>query len=908
MDKNDPPPPSNRSLGRRLIGLAAACVLPVWLCAGVLVYFAYEGKKALLEERMAETARGLALAVDRELTIVLAAAEGLTTSPALAGDDFAAFRVQVRQVLPGYPHSDIVVADRDGQQVFNSYLPEGRPLPRRGVPETVRRVFETGRPSISNLFRGAVTGRALISLDMPVFQGGQVRYDLGMTVPAARFGDLLTRLGLPADWVASVLDDRRQVVARTHDIERLLGQPAGAALPHLAEGQTASGVFEAVNLDGVPVLAVLARAGATGWAVAVSVPRAVLLADLWTWLGWTAGGMALLFLLGLALALSIGRGIADSIKALLPPAQALGEGRPVAAGHFDLAETENVGRALERASRLLQHRDAERDAAEARRDAAEARLAESERIFRIVADNSYNWEYWNDPAGVCRWVSPACRRISGYAPEEFLGGDGIALRDIIDPDDLAAWDEHLSRVARGESSHDELQFRIRARDGGIVHIGHVCGPIEGQDGTYLGRRGCNRDVTEQYRYEQDLREAKDMADAGSRAKSEFLANMSHEIRTPLGGVMSMLGLLETTPLDAEQAEYVQMAARASARLTRLLSDILDLSKVESGKLTLQEGVFALEDVRQAVLDIFSPMARQKGLDLVFDLGPGLPPRFVGDDARLRQILLNLVGNAVKYTDAGGVRITVSPAGPDAGQPGHGLAFAVADTGCGIPADRIGDIFQPFVQAEGSYVRRGGGVGLGLAIVSRLVGLMRGRIEAESEAGRGTVMRVFLPLAPAPPAPRPASAGEGPAAPGRSLAILVAEDDPTNAFAVDRLLRKSGHRPTLCRNGAEVLDRLVREPFDCVLMDVQMPVMDGVEATRRIRQDVSGRFDPSIVVIAMTAYAMAGDRERFLSAGMDDYVAKPVDVEHLLGVVKRAMAGHGGPGGGRSGGVGGHGGG
>ena len=889
MDNAEPSPPRRHTLRRRLAGLAAACVLPVWLCSGVLVYFAYEGKRALLEERMAETARSLALAVDRELTIVLAAAEGLTTSPALARDDFEAFRRQVRQILPGYPHSDIIVADRDGQQLFNSYLPEGRPLPRRNASDAVRRVFETGLPHISNLFRGAVTGRALISLDMPVRRDGQVLYDLAMTVPAARFGDLLTRGKLPDQWTASVLDGRRQVVARTHDIERLIGQSAEAVLPQLADGQSSSDVFTTTNLEGVTALAVLARAQESGWSVAVSVPRSVLLADLRTWLAWIAGGSALFFLTGLGLALLIGRGIARSIQGLVAPAEALGEGRPVTVGRLDLVETDAVAQALARASGLLQQRDRDRKTAEDLRRVAEGRLAERERIFRIVADNSHNWEYWVDPAGVCRWVSPACRRISGYAPEAFLGEGGLVLRDLIVPEDRPAWDAHLAGLSLGRSSHDELQFRIRARDGAEVHVGHVCSPIEGADGVYLGRRGCNRDVSAQIRYERELREAKELADAGSRAKSEFLANMSHDIRTPLGGVISMLRLLEATPLDKEQAEYVRMAAGASQRLISLLSDILDLSKVEAGRLTLRTTAFDLEDVRQGVLDIFTPMAREKGLELGFELAPGLPRRVVGDEARLRQILLNLVGNAVKYTEAGSVRVTAAPAPAESDQPRQGVVFAVADTGCGIPEDRLAEIFEPFVQTNVGRCRQAGGVGLGLAIVKRLLGLMGGRIEVRSEVGEGTRMEIFLPFAPAPADGPEAAAASGPAEALPALSLLVVEDDAANAFATQRLLSKAGHRAVVCPNGAEALEQLARERFDCVIMDIQMPVMDGVEATRRIRGDASGRIDPNIPVVALTAYAMAGDRESFLAAGLDSYVAKPVEIGRLLEAVAEAVS-------------------
>jgi PAS domain S-box-containing protein len=887
MDQENVRPHPRRTVRLRLAGLVAACVLPVWICAGYLVHYAYTGKQDLVERHMAETARSLALAVDQELSIVQATAVGLTSSPALDTGDYEAFRRQVREVLRDYPNSDIIMADRDGQQVFNSYLPEDVPLPKRNTPESVRRVFETGRPTFSNLFLGAVTGRALVSLDMPVFQNNQVRYDLGMTIPAARFAAILEQQLLPPEWMATVLDTNNAVVARSQRSERLIGQSAAIALPHQRANGKEEDAYETVNLEGTPVLASFARAKSSGWGVMVSVPRSALMSELWSWLWWTCGGTVVLFSLGIALALFLGRGIARSIQALVPAAKALGEGQPIALGRFDLAETDKVARAMESASRLMQTRDAEREAADKRRIEAEELLAKHERIFHIVADNSQNWEYWNDPDGICQWVSPACRRISGYAVADFLGPTGIAIRDLIHPDDRGIWDEHIARVNSGETIHDEIQFRIVSRSGEIVHIGHVCSEIMIDGIGALGRRGCNRDITEQYRFEQALRESKDMADAANRAKSEFLANMSHEIRTPLNGVLSMLQLLDTTGLDPEQKEYVQMATGASKRLTRLLADILDLSKVESGKLVLQETEFALEEVRQAVLDIFAPMAREKGLDLAFDLDPRLPSRMFGDEVRLRQILLNLVGNAVKYTDQGAIRVRVAPAPPtSSGEDRLPLLFAVSDSGRGIPVDQIEAIFEPFVQAEGCYARRAGGVGLGLAIVKRLVALMGGTIDVESTEGRGTIMRVILPLAPAKPeTPRPVAAQE-PMVPTGSLAVLVVEDEAINRFAACRLLEKAGYRPTACQNGAEALELLGREHFDIVFMDIQMEGMDGIEATRRIRTEASERFDPSIPIIAMTAYAMAGDKEKFLAAGMDDYVAKPVLADQMIAAIGR----------------------
>ncbi|QAZ68752.1 response regulator [Solidesulfovibrio carbinolicus] len=887
------PTPPPRSLRLHLAGLVAACVLPVWLCAAYLVHYAYEAKKNQIQTHMAEVARNLSLAVDREFAILLAAAEGLATSPALQTGEFAVFRRQVKTLLAGYPSSDVIVAEASGQQIFNSYLPEGAPLPKRAVRESVRRVFETGRPGISNLFRGAVTGRYLVSLDMPVWHGAAVRYDLAMTVPVARFDQMLTTELLPAGWTAAVIDAAGVVAARAGQPETWAGRPAGELLDGLSLPQGDVPAYEAIRLDGEPALAAYDQAEGSGWGVAVAVPRSVLLAEVRGWLWWTGGGVLALSLGGFLLALSLARHIAGSIDALVPAAEALGQGLPLPRRRFGLAETAAVGEAFTRAADLLAARAAERRLAEDARQQAEARLAEREHIFRIVADNSHDWEFWDGPDGKCRWVSPACVRVSGHPPEAFLGPGSLAVRDLIHPEDRARWDAHFDTPEALEAVHEELHFRILRADGRVAHIAHVCGRIIGPGGEDLGRRGSNRDVTEQYQYEQELRRAKEMADAGSRAKSEFLANMSHEIRTPINGVVGMLQLLETTALTDEQQEYVAMAGRAAGRLSRLLGDILDLSKVESGALVLQQTAFELEDIRQAVLDVFGPMARNKNLALSVDLAQGLPRRVMGDDVRLRQILLNLVGNAVKYTDSGFVHVAVFLGDPDS-QPREGapcdVVFVVADTGRGIPGHKLDSVFSPFVQTDPAAGPQGG-VGLGLAIVKRLVELMGGRIHLCSVEGQGTSMRAVIPLIPLPDQAQVPCGNVGQAVVASGQVALVVEDDPMNRMAAQRMLQKVGYVVRTADNGQQALDVLATrdsQPVDIILMDIQMPVMDGLEATRRIRENADGLFDPQVPIVALTAYAMAGDRERFLEAGLDDHLAKPVKVAEMLDAMKRAL--------------------
>jgi signal transduction histidine kinase/CheY-like chemotaxis protein len=375
----------------------------------------------------------------------------------------------------------------------------------------------------------------------------------------------------------------------------------------------------------------------------------------------------------------------------------------------------------------------------------------------------------------------------------------------------------------------------------------------------------------------DLRKAKEAAEEASRSKSEFLANMSHEIRTPLNGVLGMLQLLETSRPSPEQREYVETAIRSTDRLTRLLSDILDLSRIESNKLIIQEENFALADVRQSILDIFSAPAREKGLRMEMRVDPRIPAHLFGDEARLRQILFNLVGNAIKFTPQGLVEVAVVLVSNPGDSPCL-IRFTVQDTGVGIPAERLKDIFEPFIQVEGSRICTHQGAGLGLAIVRRLVVLMRGQLGIESTPGEGTSVGVTLPfgVGTAPPRARDSAVEENFG--GRR--VLLVEDDSVNRMAMERILAKLGCAVISASNGREAVDMLGREEVDLVFMDVQMPVMDGMEATRIIRDELK----LSVPIVAMTAYAMAGDRERFLRGGMDDYASKPVDMARLRQVI------------------------
>jgi len=397
------------------------------------------------------------------------------------------------------------------------------------------------------------------------------------------------------------------------------------------------------------------------------------------------------------------------------------------------------------------------------------------------------------------------------------------------------------------------------------------------------RRRLEQEVVQRSQVNRELRQAKDKAEEAVRLKGEFLANMSHEIRTPLNGVTGMITLALDRCEDPEAREQLQLARNSAMSLTAILNDILDLSRMEAGKLKIESVPFNLREMLRECLWIFDPAIREKRLNLTVEVAPDCPEKVLGDPVRLRQVLINLTGNAVKFTPEGEIHVNVSTPAPGT------LRFDVWDTGIGIPTEKLGVIFEAFTQADGSHTRRFGGSGLGLTITKRLVSLMGGQITAQSEPGSGSLFSVVLPLAAAPTGASGREPREAvPASLAPKLHVLVAEDNPVNQKVAAGILSRKGWTVSVASTGQQAYQAFLTNHFDLILMDVQMPELDGLEASTLIRDRERVHSLERTPIVAVTAHASSAQHQQCIAHGMDAVVTKPIDITALFETIQRVV--------------------
>ncbi len=513
-----------------------------------------------------------------------------------------------------------------------------------------------------------------------------------------------------------------------------------------------------------------------------------------------------------------------------------------------------------------------------------------------------------DPGGTVTLFNRGSEQMLGYSAQEIVGMVTPAI--IHSRREVEERGRELSLelgypvegfrifVTKPEMSGAERrEWTYVRKDGSTLRVSLAVTAIRSADGHIVGYLGVAQDITELKQAERVLAQARDQAIEASRLKSEFLANMSHEIRTPMNGIIGMNDLLLDTELTAEQRACAETVQASAQSLLSLINDILDLSKIEAGKLDLEQVEFDLEELVKESVSLLGVSARDKGLTFSTTISPGVPGHLLGDPARLRQILINLAGNAIKFTAAGGVSITA--AAEEVTDSRTTIRFDVVDTGIGIEPEKLGSLFQNFTQVDASMTRKFGGTGLGLSISRQLVEMMGGTIRVRSLPGEGSTFTFTVafqhPTGPStthggewgvpreiPEAPPVESKGGVP----RSAMILLVEDNAINQRVALGRLAKLGLLADTVEDGPSALRALESRRYHLVLMDVQMPEMDGYAVTRAVRDPASTVLDHAVRIVAITAGAMQGDRERCLEAGMDDYLSKPVREAELTAVLKK----------------------
>ncbi len=513
---------------------------------------------------------------------------------------------------------------------------------------------------------------------------------------------------------------------------------------------------------------------------------------------------------------------------------------------------------------------------EAEQKKLDQRLRDQQFYTRSLIESNIDALMTTDPAGIITDVNKQMEALTGCTRDELIGAP--FKNYFTDPERAEAG---IRRVLQ-EKKVTDYELTARALDGKQTVVSYNATTFYDRGRTLQGVFAAARDVTERKRVEVELQQAKAMAETASQTKSDFLASMSHEIRTPMNAIVGISDLLAKTSLTPEQDKYVQIFRRAGDNLLNLINDILDLSKVEASQLELERTSFLLNDLLQKAIEMLEVRAEEKGLALLCEIAPDVPTNLIGDPTRLRQVLVNLIGNAIKFTEHGQVALRVTA---DLATPGT-VCFAISDTGIGIAPEKLGAVFERFTQADSSTTRRYGGSGLGLTISKRLVELMGGRIRVESGVGKGSVFTFVVPLeiwsggtlGSTAPAARPEL-------PMTALHILLVEDSTDNRAIAVAYMKDTPYLIDSAENGAVACERFIAGHYDLVLMDRQMPIMDGLTATRTIRKWEQLNHRAPTPIVALTASALKGDQELFVAAGCTAYLTKPIKQAVLLEAIR-----------------------
>ncbi|ANE47877.1 hypothetical protein SY83_18035 [Paenibacillus swuensis] len=504
------------------------------------------------------------------------------------------------------------------------------------------------------------------------------------------------------------------------------------------------------------------------------------------------------------------------------------------------------------------------------RKSTEHKLKETEWLYNLISENVMDIIGYSTPDGICRYVTPSIYKVLGYHPEEIIGKDTLHLTH---PDDLVAYKNEVF------ADSDVITYRLLHKDGHYVWLESNYNTLRDEHGRKKYVLGVTRNIDKEIKSQKQL----EVAESVAKTKSDFLAMMSHEVRTPLNGILGLTELLRESKLDELQRESVVSIQRSGNALLSIINGILDFSKMESGHFELTEEPFRIESVITDVINLFQKPIRDKNLSLDWSCDSSLPQWIVGDETRFRQVLINLMDNAVKFTETGSICFEAECALISGDKV---LRMRVKDSGIGIPQDRIEQILQPFTQVDSSPSRRFSGTGLGLTISNHLLHLMGGTLSIHSESGLGSEFILTIPLRE--PTELPAEdTGESNLSQlseeNVPLKILIAEDHDINRKVLFMMLRKLGYTVDVAEDGLQTVEAVQSKEYDLILMDIQMPVMDGMEAASQLRERLGDRCP---VIIAVTANALMGDKEKYLAGGMDDYISKPVKLDALTRMIEK----------------------
>jgi len=730
------------TLRKQLVILATATCLPILAFAAILIFLLNRHLVGVEQERLTYIVQDLAADIDREIGGALRTLEVLATSASLGTGNIEQFHDQsLRAVTALHPWEAIVLVDPSGQQIDNTRRPLGSVLPMTGTPEFNEAIVKTRRLAVSNLFSGGVVKTPVIAVGVPVIRDGRVRYTLTASATPGFLTELIKKKKLPAGWLATVIDRNQILIARTPDIDKYIGQPAFPILSAKSK-EASQGLFQGRTREGIDVSTAYQRSDLSGWTVAVGIPTPLLQAPQRRFILLLSVGGVLLLLFGSALAVYFGRRITTAIAALSDGAEALGKGETPLPLQTPLAEVNRVARVMEQAGAKRQQIEEALRQSEVSLAAAQAQAKLGSWEKNLAAETSW-WSaemyrlFDREPA---RGVPALAEFLEGIHPEDRVVVQEAQARALQAGDDFSI--EMRSNPARGPERHlSVLMNAIRNQDGRVERLAGTVQDITERKQVEVELRGAREHLEEQVnRRTRDLVQSNLQLQELDRLKSQFLANMSHELRTPMNAIIGFSQLLHDGkaggPMSAEQKEFLGDILDSGRHLLELINDVLDLSKIEAGRMEVAESTFSIDEVVVEVVQNVAASMSVKGLKLIRDIPPDLPP-ITTDRKKLLQILLNLAGNAVKFTDRGEIRICCRAA------PGV-MRLSLSDTGIGMKPEELASLFQPFSQLDGGSQKRHEGTGLGLYLSQQLAHLIRADLTVESEYGKGSTFRLCVP--------------------------------------------------------------------------------------------------------------------------------------------------------------------